>query len=872
MKGGFLTFLGRSLLRLRYRVRIEGMEAILAKGNKGILLLPNHPAYVDPVILLTNFFPYLRPHILADKDNMARPVVRRLVDRIGIKPIPDPALHHGPAAQAEVAQVIQHSIDELRRGENYMLYPAGHIYLSRFEDLGGNSAVETILAKAPEARVVLIRTTGLWGSSFSKAVDRRPDWGKCFQRGALALLANFLFFGPRREVRIEMVEPADFPRSQGRVAMNRYMEAFYNQNAPGARYVPYTIWEGGGERDLPEPEPQKMEGSLDEVPASIREQLQEKLTELIGKSDAPDTAQLARDLGMDSLNRMELLIWIEREFGHPVPDPEALQTVGDCLLAACGKAAGPTQTPLKPPQPEWFKPRIPMAVPAGDTLTEVFLRQVARDPERPAFADLQGGQKTYRDLLTAILVLRPHIAALKSERVGIMLPASGAAVVTYLAVLFAGKVPVMVNWTAGSRNLVHGLELLGVERVLTSAQLVTKVESMGTDLSVIRERFWMLEDLGKTLGRGEKLLAFLRARLSWHDLAEVKVPETAVVIFTSGSENLPKAVPLTHKNLLANVRDLVALIPLENSDRMVGFLPPFHSFGLTGTMLLPLCAGIPVVYFPNPTDGGALARLVENYKVSMLVGTPTFLSGIVRSATDAQLAALRMVVTGAEKCPESLYQVLERRWPHMRVLEGYGITECSPVLSVNRYEDPHHGSIGKPLPSVEHCLLDLDRGVPVEPGKAGMLLVRGPSIFGGYLNYDGESPFVEFAGKSWYRTGDLVLEEPDGTLIFSGRLKRFVKLGGEMISLPAVEEALLKHFTRDDDQEAPLAVEATSSEEQPELVLFSIRPISRDEANGVLGQAGLSPLHFIRKLKTVDKIPVLGTGKTDYRALKALLA
>ena len=264
--------------------------------------------------------------------------------------------------------------------------------------------------------------------------------------------------------------------------------------------------------------------------------------------------------------------------------------------------------------------------------------------------------------------------------------------------------------------------------------------------------------------------------------------------------------------------------------------------------------------------------MIETYQATMLVATPTFLSGIVRSASDKQLASLRLAVVGAEKCPESLYKVLERRWPQMRVLEGYGITECSPALSFNLFDDPHNGTIGKPLPSVEHLLVDIDTGAPVESGKAGMLLVRGPNIFGGYLHYEGASPFVEFDGKTWYRTGDLVREEPDGTLVFTGRLKRFVKLGGELVSLPAVEETLLQHFTREDDKEIPLAVEATPSEDRPELVLFSIRPITREEANDILGKIGLSPLHFIRQVRQVDRIPVLGTGKTDYRTLKSTLS
>lgn len=872
MKGDFLTFVGRSLLKLRYRVRISGLETVLAKGKEGILLLPNHPAYIDPVILHTHFYLALHQHILADKDNMQRPVVRWLVDHLGVKPIPDPSVH-GPAVQAEVAEVINQCSRDLRAGANYILYPAGRIYLRRFEDLGGNSGVETILASTPEVRVVLVRTRGLWGSSFSKAVDRHPDWGQGFLHGLKALLANFIFFGPRRDVQIELLEPDDFPRLGTRQQINRYLESFYNQDAPPARYIPYTRWERTPAHDLPEPEIQKLEGNLADVPTSIREQVLGKVMALSGTgARLTDEAQLSRDLGLDSLGRMELQLWLEKEFGHPIPDPDVLQTIGDCLLAACGKAAGNSRSAIKPPLPDWFKPSLPLKVPAGETLTSVFLAQAARGPQRPAIADSIGGIKTYGDLLTAILVLRPHLAALPGQRIGLMLPASAAAAVAYFALLFAGKIPVMVNWTAGSRNIVHGLELLGVERVLTASPLLAKVESMGTDLSAIRERLWLLDELGPRLGHSEKLLAWLRARTGWHDLAETQVPDTAVVIFTSGSENLPKAVPLSHGNLLANVRDLAALFPLEPQDRMLGFLPPFHSFGLTGTLILPICAGFPVAYFANPTDGGALARMVEAYRITLLVGTPTFLSGIVRSASDAQLASLRMTLTGAEKCPISLYEVLERRWPGLRVLEGYGISECSPVISVNRINTPQRGTIGLPLPSVSFVVVDLETGQPAAPGQDGMLLVRGPSIFTGYLHYDGPSPFVEFAGHTWYRTGDLVRFASDGSLIFTGRLKRFIKLGGEMISLPAVEEILLNEFKAPDEAEIVLAVEATPSDEQPELVLFSTRSITREAANACLARQGLSPLHFIRQVRLVEEIPVLGTGKTDYRALKSLLA
>jgi acyl-[acyl-carrier-protein]-phospholipid O-acyltransferase/long-chain-fatty-acid--[acyl-carrier-protein] ligase len=304
---------------------------------------------------------------------------------------------------------------------------------------------------------------------------------------------------------------------------------------------------------------------------------------------------------------------------------------------------------------------------------------------------------------------------------------------------------------------------------------------------------------------------------------------------------------------------------------LIGILPPFHSFGLTCTLLLPLCSGIPVAYHPNPTEGAVLARLIEAYRITLLVGTPTFLGGILRAVTGAEVESLRAVITGAEKCPEALFNLIKRQWPTLKVIEGYGITECSPVVSANDEANLQPGTIGKPLPSVEMALVEVEGGRRVEPGCPGMLLVRGPSIFEGYLKYEGASPFVEFEEKSWYRTGDLVLQRPDGMLVFSGRLKRFVKLGGEMISLPAIEEALARFYVKPTDEESVIAVEATPVELNPELVLFTLLDLDREEVNNRIKEAGLSSLHNIRLIRKIEKIPVLGSGKTDYQTLKRIL-
>ena len=264
-------------------------------------------------------------------------------------------------------------------------------------------------------------------------------------------------------------------------------------------------------------------------------------------------------------------------------------------------------------------------------------------------------------------------------------------------------------------------------------------------------------------------------------------------------------------------------------------------------------------------------RLIEAYGCTLLMGTPTFLHGIVRASTNEQMKGLRLAVTGAEKCPDRVYEALAERCPGTKVLEGYGVTECSPIISVNDEEAPKRGTIGKVLPNLEYAIVDVESGRRVRRGEAGMLLVRGPSVFGGYVKYEGASPFVDFEGRAWYRTGDLVSEDDDGVLAFAGRLKRFVKLGGEMISLPAIESVLEARYTSEDDEEAVLAVVATPDDDRPEIVLFAIKDIDRQRANQDIREAGLSGLHNIRQVIRVDRLPVLGTGKIDYRALAEML-
>jgi long-chain-fatty-acid--[acyl-carrier-protein] ligase len=255
------------------------------------------------------------------------------------------------------------------------------------------------------------------------------------------------------------------------------------------------------------------------------------------------------------------------------------------------------------------------------------------------------------------------------------------------------------------------------------------------------------------------------------------------------------------------------------------------------------------------------------YKPTLLVGTPTFVGYILDRAESGELASLRLVVVGAEKCPQSIFDRFAQAAPNAKVLEGYGITECSPVVSVNPPEAPRPGTVGKPMPGVNVCAVDLESDEALPAGKLGLLLVSGPTIFPGYIAHDGESPFRERDGKRWYVTGDLAEIDADGYIHFSGRLKRFLKAGGEMISLPALEEPFVRLYspTKDGPQ---VAVEGVEADGGRRIVLFTTTAITLREANDLLLKEGFHGVLRLDEVRAMDKLPVLGTGKTDYKVLR----
>ena len=432
----------------------------------------------------------------------------------------------------------------------------------------------------------------------------------------------------------------------------------------------------------------------------------------------------------------------------------------------------------------------------------------------------------------------------------------------------AGKLPVLLNWTTGPANLAHAVKTLGIRHVITSKKLIDRL-----GIQIEGAEYIFLEDVRGSIGKLEAAVTLLSTyifpRRNLHSLPRPDLDAPAVVLFTSGSESTPKAVPLSHRNLVANLRASLKVLQASRADALLGFLPPFHSFGLLGNVLAPVLAGIRVAHYPDPTDAAGLVRTVAAYRTTIVVTTPTFLSYMFGAAGPADLASLRVIVVGAEKCPDTLFEKAQQMVPHAFILEGYGITECSPVVAGNVPGRIKLGTVGPPVENVEVLVVDPDSHQRLPDGATGMLLVRGPSIFGGYLNYSGPDPFTEVDGQRWYVTGDLVRLDEEGYIHFCGRLKRFLKIGGEMVSLPALEEPLARLYPPT-DAGPQVAVEGVDAPARW-IVLFTTGDLSLSQANAILAQTGLRGVMRLDAVRRVAAIPVLGTGKTDYKVLRELV-
>jgi acyl-[acyl-carrier-protein]-phospholipid O-acyltransferase/long-chain-fatty-acid--[acyl-carrier-protein] ligase len=376
----------------------------------------------------------------------------------------------------------------------------------------------------------------------------------------------------------------------------------------------------------------------------------------------------------------------------------------------------------------------------------------------------------------------------------------------------------------------------------------------------------LLEDLRARISGGQKFFALLKQYLSPGITNPGLFPEQeAVVLFTSGSEGVPKGVALTHTNILANVRQMLAVTDIMDTDRVFNCLPIFHSFGLTVGTLLGLVRGLFVFVYPSPLHYRLVPTAFYNEDCTIFLSTNTFLNGYARKAHPYDFRSLRYLFAAAEKLQESTAQTWSQKYG-VRVLEGYGATECAPCVAVNTPLQPKYGSVGKIMPGMEYRLEKVEG---VEEG--GRLFVRGPNVMAGYLNPDANAKFKELHG--WYDTGDIVKIDEDGYLFILGRLKRFAKVSGEMVSLTAVEDALAGAFPQYGLRCQVAVVSRPDPDKGEVLIAITNEPkLTIDEIRGAIKAKGLTNLCVPREIKVVREIPKLGTGKINHRELAKQLA
>ena len=498
------------------------------------------------------------------------------------------------------------------------------------------------------------------------------------------------------------------------------------------------------------------------------------------------------------------------------------------------------------------------------SLVEQFVRTAKAHESKLAVVDRATGQRvTYRDTLLRSLILSHAFRRYEPGMIGVMIPTSGGAIYSVIAALMSGRTPVMINYSTGAaQNCEMAQRRLAFRTVITSRALLEKIKCPAVDGMVF------IEDLAAAVSPLAKLGGFLRASMSADRIVRhvhaCKEDDHAVILFTSGSEREPKAVPLTHRNIAANIAGMHQVLEFGPKDTILANLPLFHVFGLTTTCWLPLTSAMTVVTCPNPLEFRAITTAVREEAVTMMVGTPTFLAGYLQKSEPGDFASVRLLITGADKCPESLrLGYLDR---HGKVLlEGYGTTETSPVISVNTPEHNRPGSVGKVLPNVEVRMEHYETGEPCGVNEIGKILVKGDSVMSAYFD-DFEATALHLR-HGWYDTGDMGYRDQEGYLWHVGRLGRFLKVGGEMVSLVKVEDVL--------ERLLPPGVECCVVEvpdaRRGARIVAAVTEAIDERATLKELAADLPKIALPKQFVVVPDLPKMSSGKLDFRAITEIV-
>lgn len=524
-----------------------------------------------------------------------------------------------------------------------------------------------------------------------------------------------------------------------------------------------------------------------------------------------------------------------------------------------------------------------------DPLPLAWLRSAKEHLGAPCVIDTNGLELNYGKTIAAVTSFAHKMRSIDTEKnVAILLPASSAAIMTNMAVMLNGQTAVNLNFTTSVAAVQAGVRNAAIKTVYTSEKFIEKLNSKGVDADAMLQglNIVFLENLKEQLSRPLLLISFA---LAWILPAyvfyrlfgkKVNINDAAAILFSSGSEGTPKGIVLSHRNFMANIKQISDVLKTRDTDVMMGSLPPFHSFGLTVTSLLPLIEGIPVVCHPDPTDVVNIAKAISRHNVTVMCATATFLRlyNKNKKVQSLMLEPLRIVVAGAEKLPAEVREEFLSKFNKV-IYEGYGATETTPVASVNIPDmlDPNDwqvqlgskpGTVGLPLPGCSFRVVDPVSLQTLPTGEDGLILISGTQVMMGYLNdpEKTQSVLIELDARRWYKTGDKGHLDQDGFLTIVDRYSRFAKLGGEMISLGAVEQEIKKVMTEDDVE--LVAVNIPDEKKGEQIVLLINVAVDTDDLRKRLIANNCNPMMIPSQIKQVAAIPKLGSGKTDFGEAK----
>jgi len=474
-----------------------------------------------------------------------------------------------------------------------------------------------------------------------------------------------------------------------------------------------------------------------------------------------------------------------------------------------------------------------------------------------------GRDVTYSRALIATLILSSKFQKYDKGFIGIMIPTSAGCALASAGALMSGRIPVMINYSTGAEvNAKYAQKKCGFKTIITSKALLEKINCP------VIEGMVLIEDIMDSVSTGDKLKAALKSKLPTAMILNMihkgNEDDPAVILFTSGSEKDPKAVPLSHRNIVANIKNFSDYTGINESDILLANLVFFHVFGLTVNLWVALYHGMTMVTYANPLDFQTISKIARDEKPTIMVGTPSFFWGYLQKSEPGDFKTLRLMVAGADKCPDALREGYLNKHGVI-LLEGYGATETSPVISVNIPEFNRPGSTGKVIPNVEVRIENFETGEECKTGEVGKIMVKGDSVMKGY--FEDPELTAEVLTDGWYNTGDMGFFDEDGYLWHAGRFKRFTKVGGEMVSLVKVENILEKYLP---EGVGCCVVEVSDEKKGSYIVATVSNEVNKTEILRKM-MKDLPMIALPREFVVIEQLPMMGTGKIDFRKVTGMV-